>query len=194
MKATAADNSNSLSGDAHKKTAAAIADKLAASTSSLQMMSSVLSSFAASEAKNAGLMTSANNSNSFQGLENPKTVSSVNAAPSSATQAIPQQPQMVLVPHQPVHVVAPQTPFQLVPPSQQYVQPSVTRMPFGYSVPPPQFQSPPPPQYTVPGPTLTPQQTMPLTQQLTPLQPVAPSYRPLQPPNMQFFSYPNHPQ
>ncbi|XP_068637163.1 uncharacterized protein [Aristolochia californica] len=178
--------------ETNKRTAAAIADKLAASTSSFQMMSSILSTFAAEEAKNVGLMTSTNQSISNSNMEKPVSLSSAPAF--IAVQSVPgqvhQQPQSVLGHQQLAQTSTSQVQYQLGPP-QQYLQSSMTGVPYAYS------SMPPPPslsqqQYmSYPGQAPVPQQpmqAMPLPQQ----QVAPPSYRTLQPPGMQFFTYQNH--
>ncbi|KAG0497645.1 hypothetical protein HPP92_002336 [Vanilla planifolia] len=125
-------DSNGSAFEAPKKSAAAIAaevaDKLAASTHSQQIMTSVLSTFAAEEAKSASLSTSpASDSSSLK--------SAVNL-------------EKPLVPLQPI--VAPSTPqpqFSLYPaPAQQYIQPSAGVMigvPYTFAtLPPPAPQLP----------------------------------------------------
>ncbi|XP_008810163.1 formin-like protein 7 [Phoenix dactylifera] len=143
--------------------AAEVADKLAASTHSQQIMTSVLSTFAAEEAKNAGLVRSANLTNSFtetpdkrMKVEKPMPVSD----PTATTAFVPVQPVVVSAAHQPQTVLVHQTSIQnqasatqpqynlYQGPAQQYLQPSgglpLIGLPYSYSaVPPP---PPPPPQ------------------------------------------------
>ncbi|KAK9272170.1 hypothetical protein L1049_002541 [Liquidambar formosana] len=154
-----------------KKTAAAIAaevaDKLAASSSSQLIMTSVLSTFAAEEAKNAGLTKASIASTSFASMPiNPVT----NAAPKPDNHMPASDPNVFMAaqplnappnhPYQSVLVSQPmmqsQTPTSQAqyhilpnPTSQQYIQPSGGIMtPYGYgSIPlnPPLPPGPPPP-------------------------------------------------
>ncbi|XP_043698252.1 regulation of nuclear pre-mRNA domain-containing protein 1B-like isoform X2 [Telopea speciosissima] len=152
--------------------AAEVADKLAASSSSQYIMSSVLSTFAAEAAKNAGLTTSCTPSNSFSSapvasftdtrlkLEKPMPVADSNyfvAVPSqqlssSYTQQLASQYQTALV-HQPLiqsQASSAQTQYHILPnnPSQQYVQPSggvTSGLAYGYGGFPPLPPGPPPP-------------------------------------------------
>lgn len=202
-----------------KKTAAAIAaevaDKLAASSRSQQIMTSVLSTFAAEEAKNTAIASSSLSEVTHDrvnvNLEKPLPSSA--AAP--AFVSVPLQHQTVLVQQGPIQNQAstPQPPYNLYPAAtQQYLQPTggvMIGVPYTYSnLPPP----PPPPQMlnmARPGP-MPPQQPMamiqqppampptmalqqpampPMNQQLALQQPAPPSYRPLQPPGMQFFHH-----
>ncbi|XP_010909446.1 uncharacterized protein [Elaeis guineensis] len=137
--------------------AAEVADKLAASTHSQQIMTSVLSTFAAEEAKNAGLVTSANLTNSFNEtpdkrmkVEKPMPVSDS----STTTAFVPVQPVVVSASHQPQTVLMHQTSIRnqasatqpqynlYQGPTQQYLQPSgglpLMGVPYSYNaVPPP---------------------------------------------------------
>ncbi|CAL9148929.1 unnamed protein product [Musa hybrid cultivar] len=146
-----------------EKTAAAIAaevaDKLTASTHSQQIMTSVLSTFAAEEAKNAGLATSTNPSNSLPIATSDRRMISEKPLPISDTTATafvpvqqivvstPHQPQAVLVRQSPVQsqASATQTQYNMYPVStQQYLQPSggvMIGLPYTFSTLPP----PPPP-------------------------------------------------
>nr|GLL38700.1 regulation of nuclear pre-mRNA domain-containing protein 1B-like [Ipomoea trifida] len=166
--ATSVEVSAKAGGQTQKKTAAAIAaevaDKLTASTSSQYIMSSVLSTFAAEEAKNAGLTKPSVASTSF-----PSTP--INAANYSMTK--PERPlsdPTVLMPAQAVNP-PPSNPYQSVmvmhptmqgqfsnsqaqyhslpnPPSQQYLQPSggiVGSYGYGGIAPLPPGPSPAPP-------------------------------------------------
>lgn len=191
-------DSNGVASEPLKKSAAAIAaevaDKLAASTHSQQIMTSVLSTFAAEAAKNAGLSTS----------------SADNSTPKNNVKL--EKPMIPLPP-----VVASSTPqpqYNLYSaPAQQYIQPSggvMISVPYTYTTLPP----PPPsvPQmFNMARPPLPPLQQPPmalLQQSATPmaihqmplpmnqqhqqfglLQPAPPSYRPLQPPNMGFYHH-----
>ncbi|CAL9109527.1 unnamed protein product [Musa acuminata var. zebrina] len=139
-----------------EKTAAAIAaevaDKLTASTHSQQIMTSVLSTFAAEEAKNAGLATSTNPSNSLSIATSDRRMISEKPLPISDTTttafvpvlSTPHQPQAVLVRQSPVQSQA-STQYNMYPVStQQYLQPSggvMIGLPYTFSTLPP----PPPP-------------------------------------------------
>lgn len=191
-----------------KKTAAAIAaevaDRLAASTHSQQIMTSVLSSFAAEEAKNATLTTSSNTPSITPKHDNPSPIQ---------VQSIPQA---VLVQQTPVHNQQPQYNIFAATTTQQYVQPPsmMVGLPYTYSTvnPPPAPPPPPPPPPQMmslvrPGSIPPPQQQqmtmiqppmmmhqpmMTLNQQHPQFgmqQPMQPSYRPLQPPNMGFYPH-----
>lgn len=194
--------SNGPSAETSKKTAAAIAaevaDRLAASTHSQQIMTSVLSTFAAEEAKNAA-RTPTVNPPSFSEplrmqLENPMSM------PMMVTSS--HQPQTVLVQAQMQNQIStpqPQPQYNIYStPTQQFLQQPSTGvmigMPYTYTaVPPP----PPPPPQLRPAPMIQQQQPMTLFQQppppMPPLpqftlqQPAPPSYRPLQPPSMAFY-------
>nr|XP_048334903.1 regulation of nuclear pre-mRNA domain-containing protein 1B isoform X1 [Ziziphus jujuba var. spinosa] len=166
-------DANAKAGQMHRKSAAAIAaevaDKLAASTSSQLIMSSVLSSFAAEEAKNAGLTKASTSSSSFTSVamslgmdsmsksEKSIPVSDPNVFMSAQLLTAPAPPnhsyQSVLVPQPTVQNQAPtsQAQYHLLsnPTSQQYLQPSGGVMaPYGYggSMPnlPPGPPQPPP--------------------------------------------------
>eukprot|EP00268_Persea_americana_P020859 TRINITY_DN2089_c1_g1_i2.p1 TRINITY_DN2089_c1_g1~~TRINITY_DN2089_c1_g1_i2.p1 ORF type:complete len:345 (+),score=100.38 TRINITY_DN2089_c1_g1_i2:1107-2141(+) len=216
-------------GETSKKTAAAIAaevaDKLAASTSSQQIMTSVLSTFAAEEAKNAGLITSANPSNSHSEfstekrmkLEKPMPVSGavgtayIAASSVAVPAAHPHQPVLLPQPSIQGQSSASQPQYSLLPtpPSQpQYLQPSggmMIGLPYGYGSlpPPPPIAAPQLMNMAAPMP-LPQQQPMPLTiqqpapmtlqQHLPPPSLAPPMFRPLQPPNMAFYSHPHQPQ
>ncbi|GLU13166.1 hypothetical protein SLE2022_298110 [Rubroshorea leprosula] len=155
--------------------AAAVADKLAASSSSQMIMHSVLSTFAAEEAKNASLSKASAYSNSF-------TTMPINSA---------------LVPQPAIQnqATASQAPYHIIPPSQQYLQPTGGIMAYGgfNSIPPGPL--PPPPHMVSPMVPLT-QQPMQITQQqqmpLAQQPPAPPSFRPLQPPGMVYYGQPPH--
>ncbi|KAF9611529.1 hypothetical protein IFM89_032929 [Coptis chinensis] len=161
-------DSNGNSGETHKRTAAAIADKLAASTSSQQIMSAVLSSFVKQEAKKSGLTSATTPPNSFTVAstnpssdmrlthERPMTVADSSAFIAAQPLAIATSNpyQTVLIHQSPMHghPSTPQPQYHLVTntPSQQYLQASggiVTGLSYGYSnmVPPPPPPSAPPP-------------------------------------------------
>ncbi|KAI4310692.1 hypothetical protein MLD38_035649 [Melastoma candidum] len=178
-----------------RKTAASIAaevvDKLAASTSSQLIMTSVLSSFAAEEAKNAGFTKSA-----------PATEKPMMLAPSPAAnhsfshglippQAVPSQ----IPTSQPLYQILPN------PPTQPYIQPAGPAVAsYGFINFPASHGLPPPPQMASPLVTAPPgfQQMVP-NQMLTlaqPAVPVAPKppFRPLQPPQMMYYAHQHQPQ
>ncbi|KAG1338535.1 formin-like protein 7 [Cocos nucifera] len=138
--------------------AAEVADKLAASTHSQQIMTSVLSTFAAEEAKNAGLVTSANLTSSFTTMETPdkrtKVEKPMPVSDSATTTAfVPVQPVVVSASHQPQTVLRHQTSIQnqasatqpqynlFQGPTQQYLQPSgglpLMGVPYSYNAVPP---------------------------------------------------------
>ncbi|KAI6699661.1 hypothetical protein NL676_013985 [Syzygium grande] len=174
---------NAKGGQTPKRTAAAIAaevaDKLTASSSSQLIMSSVLSTFAAEEAKSAGHTKSSIKSEKTTPVSDASAFmpSQLHTALSSQFVISPQQylqqpsgammpsygyvnfPTMSAGPTPPPHVLS-----AMVPLSQQ-------------SLPMAQKQSMALPQQPAP---LTPQQPMPLSQQ----PPIPPSFRPLQPPGM----------
>ncbi|WJX39834.1 hypothetical protein P8452_27345 [Trifolium repens] len=202
IKTTSAANASSQSEAANKKSAAAIAaevaDKLTASTSSQLIMSSVLSTFAAQEAKSAGL-TSESTSKPMISMPNSDThvympAQQLTAAPNHSYPS-------VLVSQPTMHNAAPalQGQYNLYcnPPSQQYVQSTGGVIsPYGYgNIPPLQSVPPQPPfmnqtlQITQqqPVPTFT-NQTMQITQQqpvpVTQYAPAPPSFRPIQPSGM----------
>ncbi|OVA03318.1 CID domain [Macleaya cordata] len=214
-------SSSSVDANAKAKTAAAIAaevaDRLAASTSSQQIMTSVLSSFAAQEAKNAGLVTATTSSNSFSSapansftevkpkLEKPMPVMDSNVFITAQPPTVPttHSYQTVLM-HQPSiqnQASTSQSHYHILanhPSQQQYLQPPgmLTGVPYTYSnLPPPPAPGPPPP----PPPhmmnlaaavSFTQQQPTPLIQQ----PPVPPSFRPLQPPTMLYYTHHHQPQ
>lgn len=147
-------NSSAPAAEKTRKTAAAIAaevaDKLAASTHSQQIMTSVLSTFAAEEAKNAGMNPPNSALGSTSKVDKTMSVSQtsfVSAQPLANT-AAHQQHQTVLV-HQPSlqsQASMAQTQYSVFPAqSQPFVQPSgavLIGVPYTYtSLPPP----PPPP-------------------------------------------------
>ncbi|KAK7387504.1 hypothetical protein VNO78_28359 [Psophocarpus tetragonolobus] len=193
---------NAKSEAATKKSAAAIAaevaDKLAASSSSQLIMSSVLSTFAAEEAKNAGLT-----------LES--TSKHESSMPSSDPHVFMSQQQLIATPnHSYPSVLVAQPPLQNAVPSsqgqyhmlgnqssQQYVQPTGGIIsPYGYgSIPPLPPVPPPPPAHVGAMVPLTHQnlqithhQQIPITQQA----PAPPNFRPLQPPGMVYYTNNQH--
>ncbi|KAI8536157.1 hypothetical protein RHMOL_Rhmol10G0234700 [Rhododendron molle] len=140
-------------GQQPKKSAAAIAaevaDRLAASTSSQYIMSSVLSSFAAEEAKNVGLTMS---SSAFSSFPTPPVNSlshlpppELSTAPSTTYQSLlVQQPTL----QQTQTLTSSQTQYHMVttPSPQHYVQPSGVMVNSYSYVMPPLPPGPPPPQ------------------------------------------------
>lgn len=220
-------------GQNSKKTAADIAaevaDKLTASSSSQLIMTSVLSTFAAQEAKNAGLATSTSVSsshppmtpNTTSNVEQPSSVSDPNgflaAQPAPTTPAHQYQSMIIQQPTLQTPSPSAQSQFQLLPntASQQYAQASRGVTGFGYgSFPPIPPGPPPPPPPHVMSPMMplaqtqlqmNQQQLLPLAPQSTPLMqqqpmlsmqqpPAPPSFRPLQPPGMMYFTQPHHNQ
>lgn len=224
--ATSPLEANAKVGQASKRTAADIAaevaDKLTASSSSQLIMTSVLSTFAAEEAKNAGLTKTSTVSNSFTPMpsnskpENSMPVSDPNVFMSTQTlTAPPNQPyQSVIIAPPTMQSQTPtsQTQYHMLPnpPSQQYLQPSGGIMnPYGYGSIPPLPPGPPPPPSTLhmvnPMAPLPQQQSIPLVQQpallthhqpmpLTQQPPAPPSFRPLQLPGMVYYGLPHHSQ
>ncbi|KAF3440426.1 hypothetical protein FNV43_RR18710 [Rhamnella rubrinervis] len=208
-------DANVKAGQTPKKSAAAIAaevaDKLTASSSSQLIMSSVLSTFAAEEAKNAGLtkactssmslgMDSVSKSDKSLSVSDPNVFMSAQTPPPPANHSY----QPVLVPQPTIQNQAPtsQAQYHIVsnPTSQQYLQPSGgVNAPYGYgSIPtlPPGLPQPPPHMVSPMAPMglqplqPTQQQPMSLAQQpssLTQQRPAAPSFRPLQPPGMVYY-------
>ncbi|KAM1068264.1 uncharacterized protein LOC126623358 isoform X1 [Malus sylvestris] len=210
---------NSIGGQTPRKSAAAIAalvaDKLAASSSSQLIMTSVLSTFAAEEAKNAGLTkpsTSMPGTNSISKPERSVPVSDANVFMSSQAPSV--QPnhsyQSALVPQLQNQAPTSQGQFHMLPnpPSQQYLQPSGGVMsPYGYgSIPHLPLGPPPPPPHMVSPMVPLAQQPLQMNQQpvqnsqqqlipLTQPPPPAPSFRPLQqPPGMVYYAHPHHSQ
>lgn len=219
-------DSNAKAGQ--KKSAAAIAaevaDKLAASSSSQMIMTSVLSTFAAEEAKNTGLTKTNNGLNTAFTPKPTSTSANSNTKPKTSVGSDPNvfmsmQPlpapanhsyQSVIVPQPTMQSHAPnsQTQYQMLPnaPSQQYLQLSNGVLnPYGYGSLPSSTPAPPPPMPHMVSPVvpLTQQmlqQPIPLAQQPSPMihtlpvpftqQPLAPSFRPLQPPGMVYYGHP----
>lgn len=215
---------NAVAAQTPKRTAAAIAaevaDKLTASSSSQMIMHSVLSTFAAEEAKHAGLVKASTVSSSFTDpvlkSEKPVPVSDPNIfMPAQSLAGPPNHSyQTVLMPQPALPNQAPssQAQYHLVPnPSpQQYLGPPGGVMtPYGFNSIPPMPAGPPPPHMVSPMVPLTQQplqmtqQQIPLAQQQAPLNqqqlpiltqqpPGPPSFRPLQPPGMVFYGQPPH--
>lgn len=216
-------DANSKGGKTPKKSAAAIAalvaDKLAASSSSQLIMTSVLSTFAAEAAKTAGLTKPSSSSNSFTSTpkssgtdsmskpERSMPVSDPNAFMSTQPLAVPlnHSYQSALVPQQQNHAPTSQAQFHMLqnPPSQQYLQPSGVMSQYVYgNIPPLPLGPPPPPPHMVSPmvslsqqPLQMNQQPSPITQQQQiPLIQQPPSFRPLQPPGMVYYGLPHHSQ
>ncbi|GMN33600.1 hypothetical protein TIFTF001_004250 [Ficus carica] len=202
-------DANATAGQAAKKSAAAIAaevaDRLAASTSSQLIMTSVLSTFAAEEAKNAGL-TKTSTSASMDSVSKPeKSVPISDPNVFMSTQPLPAPPnhsyQSVLVPQPTMQNQAPhsQAQYHMLsnPVSQPYLQPGGGVMaPFGYGSISPLPPVPPPPPPHMVSPMVPPaQQPLQLAQQLplplTQQPPVGPSFRPLQPPGIVYYGHPH---
>lgn len=207
-------DANANAGQASKKSAAAIAaevaDKLTASTSSQYIMSSVLSSFAAQEAKSVGLTNPSTVSSSFPAQPNNVVSNSI----SKPEQAYPVSDPNAFIPAQPVNnnpyhsVMVPQPTMQnQIPnsqaqyitlantPPQQYLQPSgniVTSYGYGNVTPLPQGPPPPPGYMMSPMMPLTHHQPLAMghhpsalshqnPMQMTQQPPAPPSFRPLGP-------------
>ncbi|BBH05649.1 ENTH/VHS family protein [Prunus dulcis] len=217
---------NSKGGQTPRKSAAAIAalvaDKLAASSSSQLIMTSVLSTFAAEEAKNAGLTKPSTSSNSFTSMpkssgtdsmakpERSITVSDANVFISAQPPAVPPNHsyQSALVPQPQNQAATSQGQFHMLPnpPSQQYLQPAGGVMSsYGYgSIPPLPLGPPPPPPHMVSPMVPLTQQPLQMNQQAVQItqqqpipltqQPPAPSFRPLQPPGMVYYGHPHNSQ
>lgn len=165
--------------------AAEVADKLAASSSSQMIMHSVLSTFAAEEAKNAGLTKSSTPSNSFPTMSVNSATDSLSKTEMSlpvsdpgvfmAAQPLPAPSnhsyQSLLLPQPTMQNQAPSTQAQFhilpSPPSQQYLQPSggiMTPYAYGSISPLPPGPAPPPPYMVSPMVPLA-QQSSQITQQ-----------------------------
>nr|KYP75826.1 Regulation of nuclear pre-mRNA domain-containing protein 1B [Cajanus cajan] len=168
--------------------AAEVADKLAASSSSQLIMASVLSTFAAEEAKNANLTSE---STSKHESSMPSSDPHVFMSPQQLI-ATPNHSYSTLVAQPPLQDAAPspQGQYHMLgnPSSQQYVQSTggiISSYSYGSisSLPPV-----PPPPHVVPlthqTMQITPHQPIPITQQA----PVPPSFRPLQPPAMVYYA------
>ncbi|KAL0547169.1 hypothetical protein IC582_017097 [Cucumis melo] len=209
---TSITDSNAKMGQTPKKSAAAIAaevaDKLAASSSSQMIMTSVLSTFAAEEAKHTGLTKNNNGLNAFASKPMRSSANSITKPEASAVGSDPNvfmsmQPlpapanhsyQSVMVPQPTMQSQASnsQTQYQMLPsaPSQQYLQLSNGVLtPYGYGSLPNSTPVPPPPMPHMVSPVvpLTQQmlqQTIPLAQQPSPMiqtQPVPFTQQPLAP-------------
>ncbi|KAF2284097.1 hypothetical protein GH714_018954 [Hevea brasiliensis] len=189
-------DTNAKAGQTTKRTAAAIAaevaDKLAASSSSQMIMHSVLSTFAAEEAKNAGLTKVSTPSNSLAAVPTNSVIDSLSKPEKSLAISDPSvfmpagslsapsnhsyQPVLLSPPTMQNQAHSSQAQFHMLPnPSQQYLQPSGGIMtPYGYgSISPLPPGPPPPPPYMVspmvplaqqPS-QITQQQQMPMAQQ-----------------------------
>ncbi|KAL9377924.1 hypothetical protein Peur_029259 [Populus x canadensis] len=216
-------DSNAKAGQTPKRTAADIAaevaEKLAASSSSQMIMHSVLSSFAAEEAKNAQLTKAYD---SLSKPENSLPVSDPNVFMPAQPLAAPttHSYQSVLLPQPSMQNQTPsaQAQFHMLPnqSSQQYLQPAGGIMtPYAYGnispLPPgPPPPPPPPPPYMVSPmvsmaqqPSQIPQQQqLPLAQQQATInqqqpmslnqQPQGPNFRPLRPHGMVYYGHPSH--
>ncbi|KAL8151885.1 hypothetical protein V2J09_021693 [Rumex salicifolius] len=188
------DNVAANGGNVSKTLAAEVVDKLTASSSSQMIMSSVLSTFAAEAAKNAGLSTRADNK------QIPASDPTFHMPPAPTPSTNPYQ--TVLVPPQTLQGQnqGAQSSYQLLPnvANQNYQHPPSGGMqnPYGFpSLPPPPMGPPPlmPPlqqhlQMTQQQPMMQlPQQPM----MSLPQQPQAPpGFHPLQPPGMGYYSHP----
>ncbi|KAF2284110.1 hypothetical protein GH714_019135 [Hevea brasiliensis] len=193
-------DTNAKAGQTTKRTAAAIAaevaDKLAASSSSQMIMHSVLSTFAAEEAKNAGLTKVSTPSNSLAAVPTNSVIDSLSKPEKSLAISDPSvfmpagslsapsnhsyQPVLLSPPTMQNQAHSSQAQFHMLPnPSQQYLQPSGGIMtPYGYgSISPLPPGPPPPPPYMVspmvplaqqPS-QITQQQQMPMAQQQAPI-------------------------
>lgn len=201
-------DSNSNAGENPKKTAAAIAaevaDKLAASSKSQQIMSSVLSSLAAQGTKSAGLTSAAtppattNFTEMRSSLEKPITVVDTNAFISAQPVTVPATNpyQTVLIHQLPMQGASNSQPqYHLVAntPPQQYIQHNggiVAGLQYGYSnaPPPPPSGPPPPPSHMNMSTQFAHQQPIQMIQQ----PPAPPNFRPLQPPGMLYYTHPHH--
>lgn len=199
---------------ATKKSAAAIAaevaDKLTASSSSQLIMSSVLSTFAAEEAKNACLTSESTTSKPNISMPNSDThvymsAQQLTAVPNhSYPSVLVTQPTLHNVTQpslhnvtqpiihnvtQPIlHNVAPtlqgQYHLHSNPSPQQYVQSTGGVIsPYGYGSIPPLQPAPPPPPFNNQPLQIAQQQPLPITQQA----PAPPSFRPLQPSGMMYY-------
>lgn len=204
-----------------QKTAAAIlADKIAASSNSQQILQSALSKFAAEEAKNSSETRSSDKRQKTDQLSQVPSVANAAAfvpMPQVVTTTAQQQPQAILVQQAPMQSQAPASQPQYniyqAPPQQFVPQPGGVMMGMPYNMntmtpqpPPPQMMnlgrpspSAPQPQMAVMQQTQPPappmlqhQMPMNLAPQMFALQqPGMPPFRPLQPPpGMQYF----HPQ
>ncbi|XP_048128287.1 regulation of nuclear pre-mRNA domain-containing protein 1A isoform X4 [Rhodamnia argentea] len=200
---------NAKGGQTPKRTAAAIAaevaDKLTASSSSQLIMSSVLSTFAAEEAKSAGHTKSSNKSDktipasdvsafmpsqphathSYQAavIVNQQTIQQQNQCSASHSQYYLQQPSGAMMPSYGYVNFPTMSPGPAPPPHALSAMVPLSQQ----SLPMAQKQSMALPQQPVP---LTQQQPMPLSQQ----PPIPPSFRPLQPPSMVYYSHQHHSQ
>ncbi|KAK7358935.1 hypothetical protein VNO77_00876 [Canavalia gladiata] len=205
---TSVTDANTKSEGATKKSAAAIAaevaDKLAASSSSQFIMTSVLSTFAAEEAKNAGLTS--------ESMSKPEK-----SIPTSDPNVFMPAQQLIATPnHSYPSVLVPQPTMQnpattpqgqyhmLNSSSQQYLQSTGGVIsPYGYGSIPPLPPLPPPPHMGGPMVPLT-HQTVQITQQqqvpisqhqpikMTQQAPAPPSFRPLQSPGMVYYGNQQH--
>ncbi|KAK8533772.1 hypothetical protein V6N13_028546 [Hibiscus sabdariffa] len=151
-------------GETPKRTAAAIAaevaDKLAASSSSQMIMHSVLSTFAAEESKNVGLIKASTQSNSLNSVTDAVSKPEKSLAVADSNALMPTQPlcatinhsyQSALVPQPAMQsqITSSQPQYHMLPniASQQFLQSSGgTLTPYGtYGGMPPMLAGPPPP-------------------------------------------------
>ncbi|KAF7839988.1 regulation of nuclear pre-mRNA domain-containing protein 1B [Senna tora] len=202
-------DTNAKSEVATKKSAAAIAaevaDKLTASSSSQLIMTSVLSTFAAEEAKNAGLSSETTpKPDKSMPVSDPNVFMSPQQLIPTPSHSFPS----VLMQNQ---APASQGQYHMLgnPSSQQYVQSTVGIIPppYGYGNIPPLPPGPPPPAPPhMVGPVvpmahqtlqITQHQAAPITPHHQPITmsqqaPVPPSFRPLQPPGMVYYGNHHH--
>ncbi|RZC64646.1 hypothetical protein C5167_008334 [Papaver somniferum] len=210
------DASSSADANSKSKTAASIAalvaDKLTASTSSRQIMTSVLSSFAAQEAKGVGSVTTTTSNGTKPNMEKHMAVMDSNVYITAQPPTAPTTPSyQTVVMHQPSPIQNQASTSQPLyhimttqPSQQQYLQPPsgiMTGVTYSYGNLQPQQA---PPQQAPPQPGPPQQQHMmnlavaPYTQQqptqLLQQPPVPPSFRPLQPPAMLYYTRQHQPQ
>ncbi|KAK8709987.1 hypothetical protein V6N13_145332 [Hibiscus sabdariffa] len=209
---------NAKAGETPKRTpasiAAEVADKLAASSSSQMIMHSVLSTFAAEEAKNVSLIKASAQSNSLNSVTDAISKPEKSLAVPDSNALMPAQPlcapinhsyQSVLVPQPAVvqnQTTSSQPQYHMLPniAAQQFLQSSGQAVtPYGTYGGVPSFPSgppPPPPPYMVSPMVPLTAQPLPITQQrllpVTQQPPVPPNFRPLQPPGMVYYGHPPH--
>lgn len=208
---TTSTDANAKPDQTSKKSAAAIAaevaDRLAASTSSQYIMTSVLSTFAAEAAKNAGLTSSSTSTTSFSSKSESPSVSDPTAfMPAQVTPSQNPYQAVVAQPSIQGQVSNSQAHFISIQPSmQQYMQSGMAGS-YDYGGLTPMLPGPPPPappSYMVSPmvplmpqtPQITQQQMLSMGHQTVPMpisqQPPPPaSFRPLAPPGMVYYSHP----